>query len=246
MQVENKEFWEKDNVIISQDIAKKSSDFEIFMMEKAKEIYAKNGEIKKIKIFGCGTGREIESIAEFYHPTQMVASDIAENMIVKCNENLKIWNLESFTETLSIDAKDYNYVSDEFDLVTFFNSMMTYVIAKKDRISIFNNAHKILKNNGVVIGTVHNQEGTFLKTTFFKFRNLFSFYYGESAGIRDINFHGFKLKGYYYTKKDLLRDLQLASFRKIEIYSLEEYNQLKNVKYNRKKGYNNLIFIAQK
>ena len=246
MQVENKDFWEKDNVIISQDIAKKSSDFEIFMMEKAKEIYANFGSIKKIKIFGCGTGREIESIAEFYHPTQMVASDIAENMIIKCNENLKHWNLEACTETLTIDAKDYNKVSDEFDLVTFFNSMMTYVIAKKDRITIFKNAHKILKNNGVVVGTVHNQEGTFLKTSFFKFRNLFSFYYGENAGIRDINFHGFKLKGYYYTKKDLLNDLQLASFRNIEIYSLEEYNQLKNIKYNRKKGYNNLIFIAQK
>jgi hypothetical protein len=43
-----------------------------------------------------------------------------------------------------------------------------------------------------------------------------------------------------------LEDLQSASFRNIEIYSLEEYNQLKNIKYNRKKGYNNLIFIAQK
>ena len=131
MQVENKEFWEKDKVIISQDIAKKSSDFEIFMMEKAKEIYANFGSIKKIKIFGCGTGREIESISEFYHPIQMVASDIAENMIIKCNDNLKLWKLEACTETLTIDAKDYNKVLEEYDLVTFFNSMMTYVIAKK-------------------------------------------------------------------------------------------------------------------
>jgi hypothetical protein len=32
----------------------------------------------------------------------------------------------------------------------------------------------------------------------------------------------------------LLQDIQKASFRNIEIYSLEEYHQLKNSKYNRK------------
>ncbi|MEO0038469.1 MAG: Demethylmenaquinone methyltransferase [Bacteroidota bacterium] len=246
MHIENKDFWEKENVIESQNIIKNSSDFELFMMEKAKQLYAVFGTIQKIKIFGCGTGREIESIAQFYQPSQIVASDISKNMIAKCDENLKLWKLNSITETLAIDAIEYNKVSNSFELVTFFNSMMTYVISKQDRITIFNNAYQILKPNGVVVGTVHNQEGTFLKTMFFKIRNIFSFIYGEKAGIREINFHGYKLKGYYYTKKELLQDIQKASFRNIEIYSLEEYHQLKNSKYNRKKGYNNLIFIAQK
>ena len=39
------------------------------MFEKAKKLYASTGTIVTIKIFGCGTGREIEQIAKFslYH-----------------------------------------------------------------------------------------------------------------------------------------------------------------------------------
>lgn len=246
MELDNKDFWEKNTVVVSQDKKKKSSDFEFFMFQKAKAMYQKFGTIQNIKIFGCGTGREIESIAEYFNPTQMVASDIAENMIVKCNENLKIWNLNSITETLTIDAKEYNKVSDAFELVTILNSMLTYVIDRNDRITIFKNTKQILKPNGIVIGTVHNQEGTFLKSTFFKLRNLLSFYYGDSAGIRSTGFHGFKLKAYYYKKKELQHDIETAGFKNIEIYSLEEYYALQNIKYDRSKGYNNLIFIAQK
>jgi hypothetical protein len=44
----------------------------------------------------------------------------------------------------------------------------------------------------------------------------------------------------------LLKDIQSAGFKLIEIYSLEEYYALSNQVYNRKKGYNNLIFMAQK
>jgi SAM-dependent methyltransferase len=246
MVLDNKDFWEKSSVVVSQDIKKKIFDFEFFMFQKANEIYQKFGTIQNIKIFGCGTGREIESIAEYFNPTAIVASDISENMIEKCNENVKIWNLTSITETLAIDAKEYNKVSNEFDLVTLLNSMLTYVIDRNDRISIFKNAAQILKPNGIVIGTVHNQEGTFLKSTFFKIRNLFSFYYGDKSGIRNTGFRGFKLKAFYYKKKDLHQDILVAGFRNIEIYSLEEYYALQNIKYDRSKGYNNLIFIAQK
>lgn len=130
MKVQNKEFWEIDNVIDVQDKIKKATDFELFMFEKAKERYASSGGIKNIKIFGCGTGREIESIAEFFNPNHIVASDIAENMIVKCDENLKEWKLDGITQTLVIDAKEYTTVENEFDLVTILNSMLTYVVEK--------------------------------------------------------------------------------------------------------------------
>lgn len=246
MELDNKDFWEKSTVVVSQDKMKKSSDFEVFMFQNAKERYQNIGPIQSIKIFGCGTGREIESIAEYFNPTQMVASDIAENMIAKCDENLRMWNLDSITETLVIDAKEYDKVADEFDLVTILNSMMTYVTDRYNRITIFKNARQILKPNGVVIGTVHNQEGTFLKSTFFKLRNLLSFYYGDAAGIRSTGFHGFKLKAYYYQKKELQKDIESAGFKNIKIYSLEEYYAMQNIKYDRSKGYNNLIFIAQK
>lgn len=246
MKIENKEFWEIENVIDVQDKNKAATNFELFMFEKAKDLYASSGTINNIKIFGCGTGREVEQIANFYKPSQIIASDISENMIVKCKENLKEWNIDNITEAIVIDAKDYNKVENKFDLVTILNSMLTYVSEKTARVEIFKNAYQIAKPNGILIGTVHNQEGSFLKTSYFKVRNLLSFYYGDKVGNRVTGYNGFKVQGYYYDKKVLLKDIQLAGFKSIEIYSLEGYYALSNQVYDRKKGYNNLIFIAQK
>lgn len=246
MKIENKDFWERENIIKTQEILQKASDFEMFMFEKAKLRYKNFGNIENIKIFGCGTGREIESIAEFYNPKKIVASDISENMILKCNENLKTWQIDAITETIICNAKDYNKISNHFDLVTILNSMLTYVPIKKDRISIFNNALQILKPKATLIGTVHNQVGTPAKTYFFKFKNIFSFILGDKVGNRNTGFNGFKVEGYYYSKAVLIKDLTDSGFIDIEVYSLEEYYALFDVVYNRKKGYNNLIFLASK
>lgn len=245
MQIENKEFWEISNVIEVQDRDKEASGHELFLFDKVKAIFGSINSVNNVKIFGCGTGREVNQIAKFFNPSKIVASDISKKMIEKCNENLQTWNIKEITETKVINAKDYKSESI-FDLVTILNSMLTYVSEKKDRTQIFNNAYQILKKNGVIIGTVHNQEGTFLKTTYFRLKNLFSFYYGDKVGNRMTGYNGYKVEGYYYAKQVLFQDLQNASFKNIEIYSLDEYHQLIGFKYNRKKGYNNLIFVAQK
>jgi hypothetical protein len=52
--------------------------------------------------------------------------------------------------------------------------------------------------------------------------------------------------GYYYNKKGLIQDLIEVGFTAVEVYSLEEYYILHGKKYDRKKGYNNLIFMATK
>lgn len=245
MKIDNKAFWEKEDIIATQRL-KKLANFEQFMVERAKELYKDFGTIKKIKIFGCGSGREIESIADFYQPTQIVASDISENMILKCNENLKLWNIDSITETVAINATQYNKLVENFELVTILNSMLTYVPEKNDRMSIFQNSFKILKQNGILIGTVHNQEGVIAKTIYFKIRNWFSFILGDKVGNRNTGFNGYKVPGYYYSKKGLINDLNQTGFRNIEVYSLDEFYAKYNIHYNRKKGYNNLIFIALK
>lgn len=244
MKIENKDFWEKDTIIKTQEVLKQASDFEIFMFEKAKIRYQSKVDI--IKIFGCGTGREIESIADFYKPSRIVASDISENMISKCQENLKLWNIDSITETVVGDATQYNKKIETFDLVTILNSMLTYVPLRKNRLTIFKNSFQILKPKATLIGTVHNQVGSPAKTYYFKLRNLFSFILGERAGNRNTGFNGFKVPGYYYNKKGLIKDLKVSGFENIEVYSLEEYYKLHNAVYNRKTGYNNLIFIATK
>lgn len=245
MQIDNKDFWEKEDIIATQRL-KKISDFEQFMLTRAKELYANFGTIANIKIFGCGSGREVESIADFYQPTRIVASDISENMIAKCKENLKLWNIDTITETLAINAVDYNKVSNAFELVTILNSMMTYVPERKDRLAIYKNSHQILKPNGIIVGTVHNQEGALAKTVYFKLRNVFSFLFGEKVGNRDTGFNGFKVPGYYYSKKGLINDLTESGFTNIESYSLAEFYAKHQVDYNPRKGYNNLIFIATK
>lgn len=244
MKIENKDFWEKDTIIKTQEVLKQASDFEMFMFEKAKNRY--QSKVDGIKIFGCGTGREIESIADFYKPSRIVASDISENMISKCQENLKLWNIDSITETVVDDATQYNKEIEAFDLVTILNSMLTYVPLRKNRLTIFKNSFQILKPKATLIGTVHNQVGSPAKTYYFKLRNLFSFILGERAGNRNTGFNGFKVPGYYYNKKGLIKDLKLSGFENIEVYSLEEYYKLHNAVYNRKTGYNNLIFIATK
>mgnify|MGYP000011417128 FL=1 len=246
MKIENKDFWEKEAIIATQEKLKKAADFELFMLEQAAKRYQSVGEIKTIKIFGCGTGRETEAIAEFYNPTKIVVSDISENMILKCIENLKLWKLDAVTETVVGDAKHYNKVSEVFDLVTLLNSMMTYVPLRKDRLTIFRNAYQILKPSGVIIGTVHNQVGAPAKTLYFNIKRMFSFILGERVGNRNTGFNGYKVSGYYYDKKALINDLLSSGFKNVEVYSLEEFYQLSDTSYNRKTGYNNLLFIASK
>ncbi|MCV9927470.1 class I SAM-dependent methyltransferase [Flavobacterium sp. LS1R49] len=246
MKIENKNFWERKDIIATQEVMKSISDFEQFMFLNSFKRYNKIGKIDHIKVFGCGTGRELEGIAKFYNSTKIVASDISDNMIEKCNKNLKEWNLDSITKTIVGDAKDFNKVNNEFQLVTILNSMLTYVPLRKDRLMIFKNAHQILVQDGVLIGTVHNQIGVFMKTMYFKFRGLFSFLLGDRVGNRDTGFKGFKVSGYYYTKKGLIKDLEESGFRDIEVYSIEEFQALNGCGYDRKKGYNNLIFIVSK
>ncbi|WP_264525286.1 class I SAM-dependent methyltransferase [Flavobacterium sp. N502536] len=246
MKVENKSFWEREDIIATQEVMTSISDFEHFMFESSLKRYDKIGKIDRIKVFGCGTGRELSGIAKFYKPNQIVASDISDNMIEKCNQNLKVWGIDTITSTIVGDAKDFNKVANEFELVTILNSMLTYVPVRKDRLTIFKNARQILAEDGVLLGTVHNQIGALRKTMYFKLRGLFSLFLGEKVGNRNTGFKGFKVSGYYYTKKGLITDLKESGFRDIEVYSIEEFHAMKGQLYNRKKGYNNLIFIASK
>lgn len=246
MKIGNKDFWEKENIIETQEVLKKASDFETYLLNLAQNKFSSFGTIKKVKVFGCGTGREIESIADVYKPELIVASDISENMIAKCNENLKNWGLSDCTKTVVANAVDFTEPKNTFEVVTIFNSMLTYVPLRNDRISIFKNSFNLLKDNGLIVGTVHNQVGAPLKTLYFQIRNVFSFILGEKVGNRNTGFNGFTVPGYYYSKKVLVKDLGQSGFSDIQVFSLEEFYTNLGKVYNRKKGYNNLIFIATK
>ena len=246
MKVENKDFWESEKIIATQDKeVTYSNDYEIYLYKKV-ATNLKNKSNLKAKIFGCGTGREIPEIITNIGVKKVVASDIAENMIKKCNENLLNWNLSNQVETLVGDATIYDSKGTTFDVVTVMNNMMTYVTNKDDRYKIFNTAFKILNPDGCFIGVVHNQMGTPQKSVYFLLRRLLKPFLSQEVGFRLTGFKGLKFGGYYFSKKELQQHLKDNNFKNIEVIALSEFYNNKNVPYNRLKGYNNLLFFASK
>lgn len=248
MKIENKDFWEREEIIQTQDKSvTNTSNYEAYLYEKVQNYFQKrNGKVSNAKIFGCGTAREIYGILKYISIEHITATDIAENMIKKAKENLKEWNLQDKVTLHVADATKFKATENSFELVTFMNCILNYVKDKNNRYTIFKTANDILTSNGVVIGVVHNQVGTPQKTIYFLLRRILKPFLKNEPGNRITGFKGFKFGAYYFTKKDLHKHLSDAGFTNIDIKSLEEYSKDNNQKYNRLKGYNNLIFFATK
>ena len=248
MKIENKDFWEREDIIHSQDkTVGDTSNYEAYLYEKVKSYFANlNVSIKNAKIFGCGTGREINGILKYLSIDSVLATDISENMIKKGQENIASWNLQDKVRLEVADATKFIAKSSSYELVTLMNCMLTYVKDRKDRYTIFKTANDVLVPKGVLIGAVHNQVGTPQKTIYFLIRRILKPFLKNEPGNRVTGFYGFDVGGYYFTKKDLHKHLSDNGFENIEIKSLSEYYKEINIEYNRLKGYNNLIFFATK
>lgn len=248
MKIENKDFWEIENVIYTQDYrATQTSDYEAYLYEKLAQLTAQNGvKIENAKIFGCGTGREILGLMKYFDLKRVLGTDISENMIKKGNINIKEWNLSEKVSLQVGDATQFSGQNESYELVTLMNSVLTYVDKKEDRYKIFKASNEILKSGGYIIGSVHNQSGAPLKTIYFFLRRCLKPFLRNEPGNRMTGFKGYDVKGYYFTKNGLKKHLQDANFKVVEILSLGEYYKKQNVKYNKLKGWNNIIFIAKK
>jgi SAM-dependent methyltransferase len=248
MKIENKEFWEREDIIHSQDkTVGNTSSYEVYLYEKTKKYFEDlHVTINSAKIFGCGTGREIKGLLKYLSINHILATDISQNMITKAKVNIQSWGLEDKVVLKVEDASKFSHEKDSFELVTLMNCMLTYVHKKEDRYKIFETAHTILKPKGCLIGAVHNQVGTPQKTIYFLIRRILKRVLKNEPGARTTGFYGFDVKGYYFTKNDLRRHLEDNGFTNIEIKSLTDYFKEINVKYNRLKGMNNLIFFATK
>ena len=246
MKIKNKAFWEKEEIINTQDKIKNASIYEKFLFKSAGERSNGLDNIKAANIYGCGTGRDIKVVDDYFEPEHITASDISENMIKGRIENLKEWNIKATVETHVANAAEFQVKENSFDLVTLLNSMLTYVALRENRLKIFKNAFNSLKPNGVVVGVVHHQVGRPAKTWYFKLRGLFSFILKDKVGNKLTGFNGYKIPGYYYDKKWLTKDLNETGFKDIEVYSLEEFFKNVGKQYDKNKGYNQLIFVATK
>ncbi len=247
MRVENKTYWEDEAVILTQDQINTSlTAFEEFLFEKAKIRFSKNNiTVDNAIIYGCGTGRDINEVIKFFGNIKVSAYDISSNMIKKCLENIQLWKLSNI-ETTVCDVVKHPVAPSTYELSTILNSMLTYVPKRSERLQIFKNSYTTLIDNGVIIGVVHNQVGVIKKTMYFNLRRAFKIFLKEDVGHRYSGSIGYKVKSYYYTKKDLIKDLEESNFKDIEVYSIEEFYAKQGQKYDRSNGYNNLIFIAQK
>lgn len=248
MKIENKDFWEREDVIYSQDKHMTStSDYEMYLYEKAKDYFSKmNIDIKNAKAFGCGTGRELHGIIGTLSPGKILATDIAENMIRKAELNIKEWGFEDKVTLGIADATQFSGEKESYELVTLMSCTLTYISKKQDRYKVFKTSNDILKPNGCLVGVVHNQVGTPQKTAYFFLRRLLKPFLKNEVGNRTAGFYGFDVPGYYFSKKDLYDHLKDNGFKNIEIKSLSELYKEKNQEYNRLKGYNNLLFFATK
>lgn len=248
MKIENKEFWEREDVIHSQNkTVVNTSNYEAYLYEKAKNYFSTiNISVKFAKIFGCGTGREINGILKYVPIEAILATDISENMIKKGRENVMSWNLQDKVKLEVADASKFTAKANSFELVTIMNCMLTYIQDRKDRYTIFKTAHDILSPKGVLIGVVHNQVGTPQKTIYFFLRNLFKPFLKNEPGNRITGFKGYYFMGYYFKEEELKNTLLEIGFENVEVKSLSEYYKEIDLKYNRLKGYNNLLFFATK
>ena len=248
MKIESKDFWEREDIIYSQDkTVEDTSNYEVYLYQKASSYFETNSiKVKNAKVFGVGTGREIKGILKYISIDKILATDIAENMIKKGIENIKKWKFDSIVTMQVEDAVTFTAPKESYELVTLMNCMLTYVKDKKDRYKIFKTSYDILQPNGVLIGAVHNQVGTPQKTAFFLLRKILKPFLKNEVGSRVTGFYGFDVRGYYFSKTDLYNHLNDNGFKNIEIKSLSQYYKEVNIKYNRFKGYNNLVFFATK
>lgn len=246
MKVENKVFWENQDIIATQDQSVSSSaNYEVYLYEKVVD-HLRSQKNLSAKVFGCGTGREIPEIIKYIGVEHVFASDIAENMIKKCNENLINWKLTDRVVTEVADAAKFENKNYSFDVVTIMNNMLTYVTDRHQRNKVFKNSYEILKDKGCIIGVVHNQIGTPQKTGYFFMRRFLKPFLKNEVGYRLTGFKGLRFGGYYFTKKVLYRHLNDSNFKNIKIISLTEFANEKGFAYDRLRGSNNLLFFATK
>ena len=100
---------------------------------------------------GCGDGRHALFLAkQGFHVTGVDLSEVAIKKLGKISKSQK---LDTALELYHLDARDFNYPSDSFDLVvavTLFDH-----VTKKDVRPLFNKVERSLKTGGILFIKVH-------------------------------------------------------------------------------------------
>jgi len=246
MRFTNKDFWNQSDVIMSQDklTLPKLYFYEAVLLEKVP--FDHRAKLR-IQVFGCGTGREIPGILEIFPNAEIIASDIADKMIEKCRHNIGKWGLGDKPIKLIVSpSEEVDEPAGSSDIVTIMNNMLTYVTPISARMKVFENAGRILRENGYVIGVVHHRYGKPLKTLYFLFQVLIQWMPGVRLGDRLGGFFGKRIRFHYFSKGEVRMLLEGTGFQPVLITDLKGLYASFGKNYSRWRGDNNIVFIGRK
>ena len=153
---------------------------------------------------GCGIGQYSKRLIEYgYDVISTDISDIALNEVKKFNDNVEKVDM----------SEPLNYKDNQFDLV--FSNLAIHYFSKETTTQLINEIHRILKNDGLFIGSVNGLEGyNAIKDTAIKLEN--NFYFNKGKYIR------------LFDDKELKKYFKNFNILKIEKREVERFEHKKN------------------
>jgi len=243
--VDHDNLWNMSNMVDEYNIQAPTLLWsESCLTEKSKSFLKEN--VHNILCVGCGGGREVLPLHQTFENATIYANDIAEKMIEKAIANFKLWNIERSLKPLLGSIENIVFKEPVFQVITAFNNVLCFVTPRRNRNQVFKKFYDITTPNGVLIGMVHHVYGTPLKTLYFLLQRVISPFQKKEFGDRNAGKKEQKYFAHYYSRTELRELLEQAGYTQIEITSLAEFYKSKERKYNRLKGYNNLMFYAVK
>lgn len=166
-----------------------------------KEYFEDEGKCLEL---GCGIGQYSKRLMEYgYNVISTDISDIALNEVKKFNKNVEKVDM----------SEPLKYEDNSFDLV--FSSLAIHYFSKEKTFELINEIHRILKKDGLFIGSVNGLEGyDAIKDTALKIEE--NFYFNKNKYIH--LFDEEELKKYFIDFKIL----------KIEKREVERFGHKKN------------------
>jgi N-acetylglucosaminyldiphosphoundecaprenol N-acetyl-beta-D-mannosaminyltransferase len=110
-------------------------------------------DAKKILYIGCGNGRNIPLLAK--KNREVVGLDASEGLLEEAKKNSNLQSQASHLKFVHGFAENLPFQNEEFDAVVAFASLH-HITSKKKRKKAFSEAYRVLKKDGVFLGTVWN------------------------------------------------------------------------------------------
>ncbi len=180
-----------------------------FWIEEYKEYLTGNGLCLDL---GCGVGQYSKIFMEYGY--DVVSSDISNIALNKVKEfNTNVVNVDM--------RKHLPFEDNKFDIV--FANLSIHYFSDTDTKKLMNEINRILKKDGLFIGSVNGIQG------FEKIK--------ETAKVLDYH--------YYYNKGKYIRLFDVEDTKKyLDIFNIIKIDERETIRFEHKKNY--IVFIAKK